>query len=494
MVEENKIADFATIFIRQKTEKENVEEFIPVKVVAGYYYKEAQCFVDTEQNVYQHIADSIDFGNVYGFRYNALEIIGDNPKASINAIKKKLLSSVKKYQYYKNNDESSNDYGVIVMVKKRGKDVLLYDDIDLDAYYKLTQNEEAEVLPSEEETTNKNLKEINNSKPDEIIDEIKKSIKGQDEAIEKIVTLLWMKYKFPELGKPNMMVIGPSGVGKTAIFEKIKSLLSDVTISLYNLPDAYQVSLKGYDADEILAKLYQDSGEDIDKTQNGIIILDRFDRLSKNCENKEIINSTVQNEILKLIEGGERTVQLDMFNSVTIDTSNITFIACGDFSDIIEKNPTIGFGSELARRDQTNITIDNGIITNKGGIIGELSKKLPFVIKLNDLTKDNLADILLNSEDSEFMKAVNILSSKGIVIDNMEAIVEKLINDTLAKKAGAHGLYSQAKLIFLKVFKAIGDNSERYERIILGNNIPEDNNDFELVPKSKKYIRKMIRS
>jgi len=495
MVEENQIGEFAVIFNRKKTDNELVEEFIPVRVVEGYYYEEEEYFVDVNQNVYSHIADLTEVGNAYGIRTNAIEIMRANEKFTIVGIKKGILDKALKYEYFKNNDVDSEDFGIVMMRNKETGEVGVFRDRDSDKYYQM-------ILLDENSKTNENSSEETDAKeeqierektdsytPAEIIAEIKKTIKGQDEAIEKIVTLLWIKYNFPMIGKTNMMVIGPSGVGKTAIFRKIKDILG-IPVSIYSVTGTSQAGYKGHDIEEMLSQLYFNSGRNIEKAENGIIIIDEFDKISNNRDNGEIGTTAIQNELLKLIEGCERSIQLDNFNSINIDTSNIVFVGCGAFADLLDTKkdtrPTIGFNNYKEEKTANDINVDTEMIVNKGGIIRELAGRLPVIIKLNELSRENLKDILLNSDESKLRSVIESISSLGIEIENLDTIVNGLVDEAIAAKIGARGLTKSVMNIFLKIFEDLGNNPDKYEKIILGANILKDNGDYKLIPKKVK--------
>ena len=494
MVEE--INEIAIIFKRVKQEYDTIEEFIPFKVVEGYFYEEEGCFIDTEQNVYSHIASLAEVGNVFAGRRNLYDTIKVNPNRSIYDIRKILLDGASQYEYYKNLDEDSNEYNLVKIKDKETSECHNFSDKDTEIYYELYK----ELIPVEYKNTKETKKENNEltvetentednsySTPLELINDIKKTIKGQDEAIETIVTLLWMKFRYPDIPKSNMLIIGPSGVGKTAIFKKIKSLL-DVPLAIFGITGTSQSGYKGHDIEEMLTQLYFDSGEDIEKAQNGIIFVDEFDKIANGRDLGEIGTTAIQNELLKLIEGCEREISLDSHNSVDIDTSNITFVCCGAFSDLFEvkKEKVVGFNKYPEKKiADMNITPEKII---DYGIIRELVGRLPVIIKLNDLNsnKEVLKDILLNSDESILTLMVNSLNEEGIVIENLDAIIDSIVDSAIEKKIGARGLFGPTRNIFLKVFYEINNNPGKYSKIVFGDNIMNDYNDFKLIPKKVK--------
>ena len=182
--------------------------------------------------------------------------------------------------------------------------------------------------------------------------------------------------------------------------------------------------------------------------------------------------------------------QLDNFNSINIDTSNIIFVGCGAFADLLdtkkEVRPSIGFNNYPEEKSANDIAVDTEMIVNKGGIIRELAGRLPVIIKLNELSRDNLKDILLNSDESKLRAVIESIASLGITIDNLDLIVNGLVDEAINAKIGARGLTKSVMNIFLKIFEELGNNPDKYERIVLGDNILKDNTDYKLIPKKVK--------
>lgn len=493
MVEENQIGEFAVIFNRKKTDDESIVQFIPVRVVEGYYCEEDGFFVDLDQYVYPHMANLVDYGNVYACRVNVLELLNKNKDSSIMKIKKEILDSLSKYEYYKNMNEDAEEYAVIMMRNKETGEFSVFRDKDSDEYYEIhlvdekKESEESKEEPSKGATVER--EKVVNYTPSQIVAEVKKTIKGQDKAIETIATLLWIKYNLPMMDKTNMLVIGPTGVGKTAIFRKMKQIF-DVPLAIYSVTGTSQAGYKGHDIEEMLIQLYLNSGMDIDKTQNGIVIIDEFDKLSGNREQGEIGTTAIQNELLKLVEGCERQISLDSFNTINIDTTNIVFVGCGAFSDLFnpqkDVRPSIGFNNYPEEKKANDVVIDTETIIKKGGIISELAGRLPVIVRLNELSREDLKDILLNSDESKLMRTVETIESMGVTIENLDVIVDGLVDKAIKAKIGARGLTKSVAEAFLKIIKDLGDNPDKYDNLIIGPNIIEDNTDYQLVPKKVK--------
>ena len=492
MVEE--INEFAIIFKRKQKEigYELVEEFIPYKVVEGYYYEPEDCFIDSEGNAYSHMASMDEIGNVYAGRRNIFETIKLNANRSITQIENNILSFAKAHEYYKSVDESTKEFSIIKMKSKETGKISRFEDKDTGMYYELyaqIQSEPDELEKEEEKKETETKKNTEEEKkyetPLEIINEIKKTIKGQDEAIETIVTLLWMKYHYPNIPKSNILLIGPSGVGKTAIFNKIKKML-DIPLAKYAITGTSQSGYKGHDIEEMLTTLYYESNCDVAKAQNGIIFIDEFDKISTTHETGEIGTIAIQNELLKLIEGCERIVSIDGHNTFSIDTSNILFVCCGAFSHLLAENKekVVGFNKYPSVKENKKITTED--IIDKGGIISELVGRLPIIVQLNQLKREELKDILLYSDESLFTIITSALNKEGIEIENLDETIDLIIDNAISRKIGARGLISPIRNMFLKIFYEINNNKGKYDKVILGKNIVNDNRDFTLVPKKVK--------
>lgn len=492
MVEENIINEFAIILNRVKSDYDMVEQFVPVRVVEGYYCEEEECFIDADQNVYSHIASLSTIGNVFLGRTSIIDVLNKNKDLPLVKVKEKLLTDLSKYEFFKNIDETSEEYCHIKTRDKETGKIYLFSDKDSEIYYKMydeLHHEKNNFQAAEKTETNNAKVERETEKsitPDEIIKLVKRTIKGQDEAIETIVTLLWVKFNLPMINKINMLVLGPSGVGKTAIFKKIKEVLN-IPLSIYSVTGTSQAGYKGHDIEEMLVQLYYDAGMDLAKAENGIVVIDEFDKLSENRENGEIGTTAIQNELLKLIEGCERTIPLDNHSSINMDTSNIIFVGCGAFSDLfeskMENRKVIGFNSNTTEDKTNNVKIDTEIIVEKGGIIRELAGRLPVIIQLNDLNNNKvvLKDILLNSDESGLYQIIESLHSIGIEIENINSVVDNLVDNAIKKHIGARGLISSSMTMFLKIFKEIGNNPGKYDKLVVGNNIMNDADDYQLL-------------
>ena len=491
------VEELAIIFKRVNSDDLTKTEFVPYKVIEGYYDEEEDVFVDTKQNIYFHMASLMQVGNCYGGRINLLKACNNAKNMTISQIKAKLLEEAKKYKYHKNPFE----YKISITNKATGH-TKKFRDRDTDAYDELEEvttsvpKTREEKIAEFQELKSRILKETEEETesrekltPKQISEIVKKTIKGQDKAVESIVTLLWLKKNFDQIDKTNMLIIGPSGVGKTAIFKKLKQVM-DIPLAIYPITGVSQSGYKGHDVEEMLVQLYYDSGQDISKAEQGIIVIDEFDKIAHSEHGGEVATLAVQNELLKIIEGCEKIIPLERNEQLAIDTSNITFVCCGAFSSLFEtkKDKVVGFNQP--KEVESNEVVVNTEKLIDYGIIRELAGRLPVIIKLNSLDKEILKDILINSDESNLKHILSAILSMGIVINNIDETIDLIVDDAIQKGIGARGLVSTITNIFLHIFYEIANYPNKYSGIIIGKNIINDNHDFELIPKqTKKRIK-----
>lgn len=479
--------DLAIIFKRTKDKNDN-EYFTPFKIVEGYYDEEDELFVDKSDNTYHHICEFINNGNVFGCRKNISKLIAKNPNITYNELKRKLLLVAKDFKYIRKND---NQFEIIVVSSEQEE--RKYQDIDtrkheeyIDGPFENSQEEQQnEQRDKELSLTIANSSNNKISNPQEIYDIITKRIIGQDEAIKTIITTIILNNS-GLLEKNNMLVIGPTGVGKTAIFLELSKIL-EIPLTIFSVPGLSQAGYVGRSVDEILKEIILNSEHNIEKAERSLVILDEIDKLSyKGYEDGKVSTSGVQNELLKLIEGQVRWINISGEN-YRIDTSNITFIGVGAFQELYENNKktVVGFESH----SQINKTkINNEKIVDLG-FKRELVGRLPVLVELNSLTKDNIKDIL-KTEGNVFYQNIKKLEELGIICENIDDLYELIAEDALTKGLGARGIKTTTSKIFSNIFYEVLSNPDTYESLIIGENILTNPKDFTLY---KKRVKKKVR-
>ena len=470
--------ELAVLFERKIIDEEN-EEFIPCDVVSGEYNPINDMFVDSEGIGYFHIADRNASGICYAYRGDYEFEYNDSISDEIEKIKNNMFNHALEYDYIR--DKGEGDYILTGKIEEDG-DKILFTDIDTYKYY-IKYDKEVE------EVENVSYEAKIDGHPIDIKNKVTETIRGQDEAIERIITAIWMTYNFDYMSKKNMLVIGPTGVGKTAIFRKLQKVLG-LPLTIFSVPGLSQAGYVGRSVDEILLQVYYDNDKDIKKAEKSIVILDEIDKLAYgDGKSGDISTAGVQNELLKLIEGCKRVISSsDVGTNIVMDTSNILFIGTGAFSELYaDKKFNIGFDSVNEVNNSSKINTQKLI---DYGMKRELVGRLPVIVELNAMNSEMLRDIIFNSDESELKTTILALESLGVKIGNLDEIVDIIIQDALKRGIGARGLVKTINDIFGKIFYEIANNPCMYNRLIIGSNILNDNKDFKLL---KNNVKKKVK-
>lgn len=330
---------------------------------------------------------------------------------------------------------------------------------------------------SSKENSQKTEVERTISDPKEIFSELNNYVISQEQAKKTISVAITNHYKRLHFGnknedlrKSNVLIIGPTGSGKT--------LFSEVIAKLLNIPyvqtDATSLTESGYvgdDVESLIQKLYANSGYDVEKTEKGIVYIDEIDKISAKSENmnttSDVGREGVQQALLKLIDGsevsfppngGRKNPQQEM---VTISTKNILFICGGAFVGLekviderLDKSKTsIGFLSETNNFEKNKDDSEKNQKVNflekledqdliKYGLIPELKGRLPVVATLKNLTKDDLIKILTEPKGSLVSQYKHIFSYDSIELDFESDALSYIAELAIEKKTGARGLRS----------------------------------------------------
>lgn len=468
------------IYIFDNRDIKNIKETLGVDLVETYLY------------ISKHALNTTLMPYEIGFITNSyrsmLAPIGIRQVKSLINTEEKIYKQL----YGKEMDKDNTEDKEIIVYKLDAQSNQLREVNTNDLFATLPDSLKEEKLKNEEnEVEKEEIKEQKEIKEDinvvSVINQINAKIVGQEDAITSLVTnIYYNQCLMDELEKSdyideaeldsrkiNILIDGSTGTGKTAMAKLIASKF-DLPIVITNANSFSETGYVGPTITDMLKKLIKQANGDVKKAERGIIVLDEIDKIAVEKEHGHNMKKGVQEELLSFIGGGKYDIKMhDQFgHNLTFDTSKITFILMGAFTDIreskIKENSTnkIGFGDTENRLNEYSITPQDYI---DYGLMREFFGRIKVLVSTKSYSKEDLMRILLSSEISplkNFEKNAKMFGYDGITYE--EEFINKVIEEAYEMKTGARALQTimsgiQNELLLEMVTNNIEDENKKIE-------------------------------
>mgnify|MGYP001379309001 FL=1 len=332
-------------------------------------------------------------------------------------------------------------------------------------------------------------------KPKEIKDKLDQHIINQDYAKKTLSVAVYNHYKRilnnmasdVNIDKSNILLVGPTGTGKTLLAKTLASIL-DIPFAIVDATVLTEAGYVGEDVENVLVRLYHESNYDINKTQKGIIYIDEIDKIARKNSNpsitRDVSGEGVQQSLLKIIEGTTANIPPQGGRKhpeqplIKIDTTDILFICGGTFdgiNDVIErriKGGGIGFDREIVsssnkHNNLSDIQVEDVI---KYGFLPELVGRLPIISHLNNLDEEALYKILIEPVNSLINQYAELFKFDNVELVFQEDALKEIVKLAIKRKTGARALRSILEEVMMSIMYDI-PNHKNIESCVITKNV-----------------------